>query len=51
MIKLRADMNGKQHDIKLVRSDKAVTAEIDGRVYEMEAGNPERGDYLIRHGN
>ncbi len=51
MIKLQADMNGKQHDIKLVRSDKAVTADVDGRVYELEVGNPERGDYLIRHGN
>ena len=51
MIKLRADMNGKQHEIKLVRSAKAVKADIDGRVYEMEVGNPEGGEYLIRHGN
>jgi biotin carboxyl carrier protein len=51
MIKLKADINGKQHDINLERGDKAVTADIDGRVYEVGVGNPEKGDYLIRHGN
>lgn len=50
MIKLKADIHGKQHDVRLLRSAGAVSAEIDGRTYEVEVRNPRGAEYVIRHG-
>ena len=50
MIKLKADIHGKQHDIRLLRTGESVSAEIDGRAYEVEVRNPVGAEYVIRHG-
>ena len=50
MIKLKADIHGKQHDVRLLRSEEALSAEIDGRAYEVEVRNPGGAEFVIRHG-
>ena len=50
MIKLKADVLGKQHNVRLVRSGEIVSAEIDGRAYEVEVRNPGGAEYVVRHG-
>lgn len=50
MIKLKADVNGKPHDIRLLRTGESVSAEIDGRAYEVGVRNPGGAEYVIRHG-
>lgn len=50
MIRLKAEVDGEQHDIRLRRNDELVSADVDGRVYELELRNPGVGEYLIRRG-
>ena len=50
MIKLKADVHGNQHDVRIMRTENTVVAEIDGRPYKVEVHNSGKGEYLIRRG-
>lgn len=51
MIKLKAEIDGRPHDLQLRRVDAARwSAEIDGRSYNLQLRNPAPGEYLIQHG-
>lgn len=47
-MKLEAEASGQQYKIDLVRDGNSVTANIDGRPFEAEISEPERGVYLIK---
>lgn len=46
-MKLRAELSGEEHQLSLVREGARVTAEVDGRRYELEAREPEPGVYTL----
>lgn len=46
-MKLTAEINGEQHALEVRREGARVFAEIDGRSYELEARETERGAYLL----
>ncbi|CAA9395343.1 MAG: hypothetical protein AVDCRST_MAG74-1983 [uncultured Pyrinomonadaceae bacterium] len=51
-MKLVAELNQKKHTVQITRGDGLnLTAEIDGRVYELEASEPEPNVYLFKHAN
>lgn len=50
MIRLKAEVDGEQHNIRIQRKGQLLSAEVDGRVYELEVRNPVDGEYLIRRG-
>ena len=51
-MKLIAELNQKKHAVQITRGDGLnLTAEIDGRVYELEASEPEPNVYLFKHAN
>lgn len=50
-MKLFAEINDQKHEITLKREGEKVFAEIDGRVYELEASEPEPNVYLLKHNN
>jgi biotin carboxyl carrier protein len=46
-VKLRARVNDHEHDLTLSVTDKAITVEVDGRVYNLEVRRPDPDGYLI----
>jgi biotin carboxyl carrier protein len=48
-MKLQAEINDKNHNIEVKRVADTVWAEVDGRVYEIEASEPESNVYLLKH--
>jgi biotin carboxyl carrier protein len=50
-MKLQADINNEKHEISLRQSGEKVSAEINGRVYELEAHEVEPNVYLLKHEN
>lgn len=51
-MKLVAELNDETHEVEIKRGDGLnLTAEIDGRVYELEASEPELNVYLFKHAN
>jgi biotin carboxyl carrier protein len=50
-MKLIAELNDKKQEIVLKQAGENVSAEIDGRVYELEAQEVEPNVYLLKHEN
>ena len=50
-MKITAEINSEQYEIKLTRNGSSMIAEIDGRAYELEASEPEPNVYLFKHAN
>src|SRR5262245_50982171 len=50
-MKLHAEIGDDDHEIEIKKDGDKVFAEIDGRKYELEATEPERGVFLIKHDN
>lgn len=52
-MKLIAELDDEKHDIEITRGgdDSKLTARVDGRVYELEASEPEPNVYLFKHDN
>ena len=51
-MKLIAELNHEKHEVEITRGDGSrLTAEINGRVYELEASEPEPNVYLLKHQN
>lgn len=51
MIKLQAEIAGKEHQIMMQRWEAAVSAEIDGRCYELELRDLGNSEYLLVDGH
>lgn len=51
MIKLKAELGGKDHQISIQRSDSNIAAEIDGRKYRLELRDLGEGAYLLIDGH
>lgn len=51
MIKLKAEVAGKDHQISIQRRESAVLAEVDGRHYELEIRDLDNNEYLLIDGN
>jgi biotin carboxyl carrier protein len=49
-MKLIAEITGTKQNLEIRRDGARVWAEIDGRLYELEAHEPEAGVYLLMHG-
>ncbi|HEY0376289.1 MAG TPA: biotin/lipoyl-containing protein [Pyrinomonadaceae bacterium] len=49
-MKLTAEIAGEKHELDIKQDGSRVTAEIDGRVYELEASAPRPGVYLLLAG-
>lgn len=47
-MKLQAEVNGERHEIEFVRIDDVVVATIDGRKYEVDSSEPEKGVFLLK---
>jgi len=51
-MKLIAELNHEKHEVEIMRGDGLnLTAEIDGRRYELEVSQPEPNIYLFKHQN
>jgi len=52
-MKIIAELNNEKHEVKIMRGDGGsnLTAEIDGRIYELEASEPEPNVHLLKHAN
>lgn len=50
MIKLKANIHGQQHDVRLQHTDNGVSAQIDERLHEVKIRNPVDEEYLITRG-
>lgn len=51
-MKLIAELNSETHEVEITRGDELnLTAEVDGRVYHLEASEPEPNVYLLKHEN
>lgn len=50
-MKLTAQLGEEKHEIQVNRDGNRITADIDGRSYELEASEPESGVYLLKHEN
>ena len=50
-MKLTAEIDNEKHEIALNQNGENISAEIDGRVYELEAHEVESNVYLIKHNN
>lgn len=48
-MKLKAELAGENHQLSFEREGPRVSAEVDGRVYELEAREPEAGVHLLLH--
>ena len=51
MIKLRAEVGGKDHKIAIQRVDENVSALIDGRHYDLRVQDVGDGEYLLSQGH
>lgn len=50
-MKLAAETNDEKHEITLKQEGEKISAEIDGRLYELEAQEVEPNVYLLKHEN
>lgn len=50
-MKLIAELNHEKHEIALKQNGENISAEIDGRSYELEAHEVEPNVYLLKHEN
>ncbi len=51
-MKLIAELNSEKYEVEITRGDGlTLTANIDGRAYELEASEPEPNVYLLKHQN
>lgn len=50
MIKFRAEVSGKQHEIAIQRFDEKLSALIDGRHYDLHVQDVGNGEYLLTQG-
>lgn len=50
MIKLKAELAGRLHDVVFHRSERMLSAEIDGRQYEIEVRDLGATEYLLKDG-
>ncbi len=50
-MKLNAETNDEKFEIELKENGSQLNAEINGRVYELEASAPEPNIYLFKHDN
>lgn len=50
-MKLQAELNNEKHEISLKQTGENVSAEVDGRAYELEASEVEPNVYLLKHAN
>ncbi len=50
-MKLQAQISGENHEVELKRDDRTVTATVDGREYQLDISEPEKGVYLIKDEN
>ncbi len=50
-MKITAELNNEQHEIKLTGNNSNLTAEIDNRTYELEVSEPESNVYLLKYAN
>ncbi len=50
-MKLIGELDGEKHEISLKQTGENVSAEIDGRVYNLEAHLAEPNVYLLKHAN
>lgn len=48
-MKLIARSNGREVDLEVTAADSRIHAKIDGRVYELEASEPEPGIFLLKY--
>jgi biotin carboxyl carrier protein len=48
-MKLVAELNNEKHEIALKQTGEKVSADIDGRTYELEISEPEPNVYLLKH--
>jgi biotin carboxyl carrier protein len=48
-MKLKAKLSGEDHEVLLSLDDRFASAEIDGRLYEIEVRALARGEYLLLH--
>ena len=51
MIKLKAEVAGKDHQIAIQRRESVVVAEVDGRRYQLELRDLGDAEYLLIDGN
>lgn len=51
MIKLKAEVTGKDHQISIQRRESVVLAEVDGRRYKLELRDLGDSEYLLIDGN
>lgn len=51
MIKLKAEVAGQEHELWFQQGKCAVSAEIDGRYYDVEVRDLGEGEYLLSHGD
>lgn len=51
MIKLKAEVGGKEHEIATQLADENISALIDGRHHELCVNDLGDGEYLLREGN
>ncbi len=51
MIKLKAEVAGKDHEISIQRREAVVLAEVDGRRYKLELRDLGDSEYLLIDGN
>jgi biotin carboxyl carrier protein len=46
-MKLKAEINNQEHELKLTFAGRRASVEIDGRRYNLEVREPEEGSYLL----
>jgi biotin carboxyl carrier protein len=50
-MKLISELNNEKHEIRLEYVGEKVSADIDGRTYELEVSEPEPNVYLLKYDN
>lgn len=50
-MKLIAETGENKLDVEVVRDGRTVTARVDGREYILDASEPEKGVFLLKHDN
>ena len=48
-MKLKAEIGGESHEVKIVRDGDRLSAVVDGRTYDLELGEPLPGVYLFKN--
>ena|SRR5215204_2953020 len=48
-MKFQAEISDKKHDVEIKRETDKLFATVNGRAYELEFSEPERGVYLFKH--